>query len=475
MRNRLSLLLLSSLATLLIASPAFASFHLMKIEEAIGGVGGDTGQQAIQLRMRFPGQNLVGSNQARLIAHDAAGLNPVTLIVFPSDVANSAQGARILVVSPAFASAHPGIPGDFTMTNLIPSSYLPAGRLTFEDSVGTILWSLAWGGAGYTGSNLGSTTNDVDGNFGPPFGSALPSSTNRALLFTTSDPTGGAPSTTNVADYALTAGAAVFTNNAGTSGTLPPPQADLSITKTDGQASAVPGAPITYTIVVSNAGPSGVTAATVADTPPAAITGASWTCSGTLGGTCTPVGAGSIDDTVNLPSGATVTYFLTGTISASATGSLSNTATVTAPNGVTDPDPANNSATDIDNLPGVDFFTVAPCRVVDTRGGAPIGGPALQGQETRVFTVAGLCGISATAKAVSINVTVALSTSAGNVRLFPAGDALPTISTINYTAGQTRANNAIIKLNSSGAMSAFAGQPAGTTVHVIIDVNGYFE
>jgi uncharacterized repeat protein (TIGR01451 family) len=474
MRKRLSLLLLSNLAMLLLASPAFASFHLMKIEEAIGGVGGDTSQQAIQLRMRFAGQNLVGSNQARLIAHDAAGLNPVTLIVFPSDVLNAAQGARILVVSPAFASAHPGIPGDFTMTSLIPSSYLPAGRLTFEDSFGTIYWSLAWGGAGYTGSNLGSLTNDADGNFGPPFASALPSSTNQALLFTTPDPTGVAPSTTNVADYGVTAGAAVFTNNAGTSGTLPP-QADLSITKTDGQASAVPGSPITYTIVVSNAGPSGVTAATVGDTVPAVITVPSWTCSGTLGGTCTPAGAGSINDTVNLPAGATVTYFLMGTISASATGSLSNTATVTAPDTVTDPDPANNSATDIDNLPGVDFFTVAPCRVVDTRGGAPVGGPALQGQETRVLTVAGLCGISSTAKAVSINLTVTQSTSAGNVRLFPAGGAVPNISSINYGAGQTRANNAIVVLNASGAMSAFAGQPAGTTVHVIIDVNGYFE
>jgi uncharacterized repeat protein (TIGR01451 family) len=474
MRRRLSLLLLCNSTILLLASPAFASFHFMKVEEAIGGVGGDTSQQAIQLRMRSAFQHLVGS--ARLIAWDAAGLNPVTLIIFPSNVANAAQGARILVVSPAFASAYPGIPADFTTTSLIPSSYLPAGRLTFEDSVGTIYWSLAWGGAGYTGSTSGSLTNDADGDFGPPFGSALPSTTNRALLFTAPDATGDALSTTNLADYGLTTGAAVFTNNAGTSGTLPaPPQADLSITKTDGQASAVPGSPIQYTIVVSNAGPSGVTAATVADTVPAEITGASFTCSGTGGGFCTPVGSGNINDTVNLPAGATVTYFLTGTISASARGSLSNTATVTAPNGITDPNPANNSATDTDILPGVDFFTVAPCRAVDTRGGAPLGGPVLQGQETRVFTVAGLCGISSTAKAVSINLTVTESTSAGNVRLFPAGQTVPNISTINYAAGQTRANNAIVSLDFSGGMAAFAGQPAGTTVHVIIDVNGYFE
>jgi len=124
---------------------------------------------------------------------------------------------------------------------------------------------------------------------------------------------------------------------------------------------------------------------------------------------------------------------------------------------------------------GLSYFTLAPCRVVDTRGGAPIGGPALQGQETRSFALTGNCGIPATAKAVSINIAVTGATAPGNVRLFPAGQAVPTVSAINYAAGQTRANNAVIKLNVSGALAAFVGQAAGTTIHVIIDVNGYFE
>jgi hypothetical protein len=124
---------------------------------------------------------------------------------------------------------------------------------------------------------------------------------------------------------------------------------------------------------------------------------------------------------------------------------------------------------------GQNFFTVPPCRVVDTRGGAPIGGPALQGQQTRTLTVAGTCGIPSSAKAVSVNLAVTQSSSAGNVRLFAAGQAVPTVSSINYSAGQTRANNAIVKLDAAGAIAAFAGQPAGTTVHLILDVNGYFE
>jgi hypothetical protein len=128
----------------------------------------------------------------------------------------------------------------------------------------------------------------------------------------------------------------------------------------------------------------------------------------------------------------------------------------------------------IDSNP-YNFFTVTPCRVVDTRGGAPIGGPVLQGQQPRVFAVAGKCGILSTAKAISSNVAVTQPTAAGNIRLFPAGQAVPTASSINYGAGQTRANNAIVALNPSGELGAFVSQPVGTTVHLIIDVNGYFE
>jgi hypothetical protein len=53
---------------------------------------------------------------------------------------------------------------------------------------------------------------------------------------------------------------------------------------------------------------------------------------------------------VSMPTNSEITYKATGTISASATGSISNTATVTSPNGVPDPNTANNNATDADTL-----------------------------------------------------------------------------------------------------------------------------
>ena len=59
----------------------------------------------------------------------------------------------------------------------------------------------------------------------------------------------------------------------------------------------------------------------------------------------------------------------------------------------------------------------------------------------------------------------------GHVRLFPARRVVPTVSSINYAAGQTRANNAFVTLNAVGEMAAFVSQAQGT-VHLIVDVNG---
>jgi uncharacterized repeat protein (TIGR01451 family) len=123
---------------------------------------------------------------------------------------------------------------------------------------------------------------------------------------------------------------------------------DLGITITDGQTSAFIGAPITYTIVVTNPGPSGVTGAVVSDTVPAAVTGVTWSCATTGGAVCVANGSGDINDTVTLPAGAAATYTLSGTVGPLATATLGNTASVAMPAGAVDPNPANNSATDTD-------------------------------------------------------------------------------------------------------------------------------
>ncbi|WP_313914488.1 proprotein convertase P-domain-containing protein [Tahibacter sp.] len=138
-------------------------------------------------------------------------------------------------------------------------------------------------------------------------------------------------------------------NNSATDTTTVIAAGDLSITKTDGVATVVAGGSTTYTIVARNGGPSSATGATVADTFPAALT-CTWTCSGTGGATCTAAGSGNISDTVNLPGGGIATYTAACSVSGTASGSIVNTATVTAPASFTDPNPANNSATDTDGV-----------------------------------------------------------------------------------------------------------------------------
>jgi hypothetical protein len=210
--TRRFLVLGATLATLGLApTPAQATFHLMQIEQVIGGVGGDTSAQAIQLRMRVNGQG--GVSKARLVVRDAAGANPVVLIDFDTDITPEVQGERILIVSTGFAAhASPAVVPDFTLVNTIPDTYLAAGSLTYETNRGLVLWRLSWGGTGYTGTTHGAGFNDQGGDFGPPSNGPLPSTGTGALLFQNG---AFAKSTTNANDYAVTGGAAVFTNSAG--------------------------------------------------------------------------------------------------------------------------------------------------------------------------------------------------------------------------------------------------------------------
>jgi hypothetical protein len=212
--SRRFVLVVAALVLLAAAAPAGATFHFMQIEQVQGGFCGMSSAQAIQLRMRAAGQSLTSGTV--LIARDAAGNNPVTLITTPGNVSNGAAGSRILFATLDWVAAAGGPAPDFILSNPIPHTYLDAGKLTFGIST-TAYWSLAWGGANYTGTNTGALDNDADGNFSPPFPGVLPHLGDDAVRFTG---TAGAMSTNNAADYALSTSPATFTNNAGSSSAL---------------------------------------------------------------------------------------------------------------------------------------------------------------------------------------------------------------------------------------------------------------
>jgi hypothetical protein len=120
------------------------------------------------------------------------------------------------------------------------------------------------------------------------------------------------------------------------------------------------------------------------------------------------------------------------------------------------------------------FFTLAPCRVIDTRNpDGPLGGPALVGGLARTFAIANQCGIPADARAVSVNVSITNALAQGNLTFYPTGVSPPLVSTINYGPGQTRANNAILTLGSGGDFDVSCA--GAGTVDLIVDVNGFFR
>jgi hypothetical protein len=121
------------------------------------------------------------------------------------------------------------------------------------------------------------------------------------------------------------------------------------------------------------------------------------------------------------------------------------------------------------------LYTLVPCRLVDTRNASgPTGGPALAPGGERVLAVAGSCGIPSSAKAVSVNLAVVAADS-GHFTLYPGNGVNPGTSSLNFTAGKVRANNAILPLSTDGAGTIVAVNSSAGANHLILDVNGFFE
>jgi hypothetical protein len=121
------------------------------------------------------------------------------------------------------------------------------------------------------------------------------------------------------------------------------------------------------------------------------------------------------------------------------------------------------------------FFTVAACRVADTRNApGPSGGPALAANSVRAFPVSNVCQIPASATAVAVNLVVVVPTNIGDLRVYPSGGPAPPTSSINFRPGVVRANNAIVTLGNQGQISVQCDMSSGET-HFLFDVVGYFQ
>ena len=120
--------------------------------------------------------------------------------------------------------------------------------------------------------------------------------------------------------------------------------ADLGVSKQAEPPSAVPGWSITYTLVVTNAGPSDVGGAILSDALPAEMLNPTWKCAA-IGTACPAAnGDGTINALLDLPEHSVVIYTITGTLASGAMGNLANTASVTLPGGVLNLSPDDDTA-----------------------------------------------------------------------------------------------------------------------------------
>jgi hypothetical protein len=125
------------------------------------------------------------------------------------------------------------------------------------------------------------------------------------------------------------------------------------------------------------------------------------------------------------------------------------------------------------------FYTLSPCRVLDTRN---TGVPLTQSNPQQVYQVTGVCGVPANALSVALNVTLTGATTSLSVQGFP-GDLSPQgTNVVSALAPQnaTIAGMAALPLATSGAgtLGIFMTLAPPATVgqaDLLLDVTGYFS
>jgi len=118
------------------------------------------------------------------------------------------------------------------------------------------------------------------------------------------------------------------------------------------------------------------------------------------------------------------------------------------------------------------YTSESPARILDTRNATGAPKKPLTSTSPIKLQIAGKGGVPNGVSAVALNLTLTDSTGSGNVTAYPDGTTPPNASNLNYTAGLTVANAAIVPVGKDGYIDLTKLGPGG--VDMIADVEGYF-
>jgi uncharacterized repeat protein (TIGR01451 family) len=303
----------------------------------------------------------VAGNATGSISNSASVSPPAGVI--DQDVTNNTSTTNATVTPVANVSIQKFGPSSFSaggaisyrlrISNAGPSS---ANLTTFNDIVPSVISGVtASCGNASAGSSCPATVS-VSGNTVSGSIPTLASGASVEITITGVVAPNATGTISNTATIGLPSGVTDpdLTNNTSVVTTPITPTADVSILKT-APSNATPGSAISYTLLISNAGPSSANGTSFLDNVNSQISGLTASCGSPTNGAACPstiaIAGNSVSGTIaTLPANSSVTITINGTLAASAIGSINNTAALTLPSGTVDPTPANNSSTASTNL-----------------------------------------------------------------------------------------------------------------------------
>lgn len=291
---------------------------------------------------------ITGTAANNAVVDNTATVSPPTGTTDPTGTNNSSTatgtvGAPTADIGIQKSVAFSGTTVTYTLviTNFGPSA---ANGASYTDTVPNTVSGIAATCGSETGSALCGSQPGVAGQVVSGTVGTLPSGGTATITITgTAAHNAVVDNTASVQPPAGTNDTNNGNNSSTATGTVPPPSADVSVVKNV----AISGNTVTYTLLISNAGPDAADGETYSDTVPATVMGVTPTCGSPTGGAAcaTPGVSGQTVSGIvpTLPSGGSVTITIVGTAANNAV--VDNTASILPPAGTTDPNNGNNTST----------------------------------------------------------------------------------------------------------------------------------